>query len=210
VPVPPLPYPGVPAELVARRPDIQAAFLRLRADDKRTAAAVADLFPKIRLSASMFFQERELANLFDKLLWSLAGLVSQPLFDGGRRFAEIDRAEAAAQEQLVVYGQTVLLALREVQDALVSEARQAEFVRSLEAQLESARQALELSRDRYRQGAVDFLRVLTALQTMQQIEQNLVEARRKQFSNRIQLCRALGGGIEAGELKMGNVGRKER
>jgi outer membrane protein TolC len=173
---------------------VQAAFLRIQAGDRRIAAAVADLFPKIRLSARLFFSNEEAARLFDETLWSIAALGTQQLFDGAQRFAEIDRTEAVADEQLQNYGQTLLVALREVQDALVSEAQQERFVASLNKQHEIARQALELARERYRLGSVDYLRVLTALQSLQRIEQDLVEGRRRQFSNRVQLCRALGGG----------------
>lgn len=118
-----LPAPGVPADLLERRPDIRAAWLRLQASDRLKAAAVADLFPRIRLTATLFYQEREVTRLFAESLWSLAASATQPVWDGGRRFAEIDRAEAAAEAHLFQYGQTVLVALQEVQDALVLDER---------------------------------------------------------------------------------------
>ena len=192
--LPRLPDPGLPMDLLDRRPDVRAAHARIRAGDRRTAAAIADLFPRIRLSASLFFQEQEASRLFNEVLWTLAGAASQPVFDGGRRSAEIDRAEAAAVEQLNRYGQTILTALREVEDALVSEARQEEVVQGLEVQRASAEESLRLATARYQEGAIDYLRVLTAILSLQQIERDLIEARRQRFSNRIQLCRALGGG----------------
>ena len=76
---------------------------------------------------------------------------------------------------------------------MVLEASQERFLARLEAQRKNAEVALELARDRYRSGTLDYLRVLTALQSLQQIEQSLIDARRQQLSNRVQLCRALGG-----------------
>jgi NodT family efflux transporter outer membrane factor (OMF) lipoprotein len=191
--LPEIPDPGVPADLIERRPDVRSAMLRLQAADERTAAEVADMLPTLRLSANLSYQAQELADLFDTLFYNLSAEAAQSLFEGGRRLAQVDRAEAAAAEQLYNYGQTLLTAMREVSDALVLEKRQGEFIESLEKQAASAEKALQVARDRYRRGAVEYLRVLTALQSLQQAEQTLLDARRQQFSNRITLCRALGG-----------------
>lgn len=191
--LPPFPNPGVPSELLRQRPDVRAEWLRLLAQDKRIASAIADRFPKLRFSASLFFQERELARLVDEVLWTVAGGISQPLLDGGRRGAEVARVKASAEEQLYRYGQTLLRALMEVQDALAAEARHSEWLESLRKQRDSAEQALDLARERYQRGALDYLRVLSALQSMQDIQVRLIDARRQRFSDRIQLCRSLGG-----------------
>ncbi|MGM0556621.1 MAG: efflux transporter outer membrane subunit [Myxococcota bacterium] len=191
--MPALPDPGVPADLVEQRPDVRAALLRLKAADQRTAAEVADLLPTLRLSANVQYQAEEIANLFDSLFYNLAAEASQSVFEGGRRRAQVDRSEAVAEEQLYNYGQTLLGAMREVRDALVLEQQQTTFIESLEKQVESAQAALGVSRDRYRRGALSYLRVLTALQSLQQAERTLLDARRQQFSHRISLCRALGG-----------------
>ena len=191
--MPALPDPGVPADLIEQRPDVRAAMLRLKAADERTAAEVADMLPTLRLSANVQYQAEELANLFDSLFYSLAAEASQSVFEGGRRRAQVDRSEAVAEEQLYNYGQTLLSAMREVRDALVLEQQQTRFIESLDKQVGSAEAALSVARDRYRRGALSYLRVLNALQSLQQAERALLDARRQQFSHRISLCRALGG-----------------
>lgn len=191
--LPALPGAGVPADLLERRPDLRAARRRLEAANTRVTVAIRERLPTIRLTASLFFQGQELGRLFEELLWSAAASIVQPIFQGDRLRAEVARAEAAQQEALYTYGTTLLTALSEVEGAMVSEHYQAQFIEDLERQRELASGALELARARYQRGALDFLRVLTALQSLQQIEQSLVDARRRQLSNRIQLCQALGG-----------------
>lgn len=191
--MPALPAPGVPADLIEQRPDVRAAMLRLKAADQRTAAEVADLLPTLRLSANVQYQAEEIANLFESLFYSLGAEAAQSVFEGGRRRAQVDRSEAVAKELLYTYGQTLLGAMREVRDALVLEQQQTTFIESLEKQVDSADSALEVARERYRRGALSYLRVLNALQSLQQVERTLLDARRQQFSHRISLCRALGG-----------------
>ncbi len=188
-----LPDAGVPADLLERRPDLRAASIRLEAANKRIAVAVRERLPTIQLSASTFLQALDLSNFVDDIFWSIAGVASAPIFDGGRRRAEVVRAEAAQKEAYYTYGHTLLTALGEVQTAIVSEHYQAEFIQDLKSQKELADVSLELSRERYQRGNFDFLRVLTSLQSLQQIEQSIIDAQRRQLSNRLQLCRALGG-----------------
>nr|MBA2663303.1 TolC family protein [Lujinxingiaceae bacterium] len=193
VDLPPVPAVGLAASLLANRPDLRAALLRLEAADERSAVAAADRLPSVRLSASIFLQAASLVDLIDEIFWTLTGSIAQPLIDGGRREAELDRAQAVAEERLYVYGQTLLQALFEVQSALVLEARQAEFVGLLAIQQDKAALALDLARERYRQGTIDYLRVLTTLQSFQQVQHLLLDARRRQLGHRVQLCRSLGG-----------------
>lgn len=192
-PMPELPAAGVPVDLLERRPDVRSAYLRLRALDWRTAAAARDKLPSLRLSASLFLQAADLGNLFDDIFWSITAAASQTVFAGGSKDAAQARAEAAARAQLYRYAGAVVQAISEVENAVVLEARQDAFLERLEAQRKNAEVALELARNRYRSGTLDYLRVLTSLQSLQQIEQNMVDARRRQISNRLQLCRALGG-----------------
>ncbi|QDG54210.1 efflux transporter outer membrane subunit [Persicimonas caeni] len=189
----PIPDPGVPADLLERRPDLRAAKLRLMAADERLEAAVAERLPSLQLSLSLSLQATEIAELFEQLLYSASAGLSQPIFQGGRINAQIDQAEGVAEEALLNYAQTLLTALRETQDALIRENRQQEFVESLQKQLESAERALDLARDRYRLGVLDYLRVLDTIQALQRTQQTLLDARRQQLSTRVQLCRALGG-----------------
>lgn len=192
--LPPLPATGLQSDLIERRPDVRAAWLQLRAADQRVAAAVADRFPRLNLTGRATTTSEEIENLFDDWLSTLAANLLAPLVDGGRRVAEADRARAAAAEALHAYGQTVLQALAEVEDALVRELRQQEHLSSIDRQLELAAQATERIRDRYLNGAVDYQRVLASILSEQQLQRTRIDASGELYTNRINLCRALAGG----------------
>ncbi|PKN56276.1 MAG: RND transporter [Deltaproteobacteria bacterium HGW-Deltaproteobacteria-14] len=192
-PAPPAPPSALPADLLGRRPDVRAAQLRVVAADYRVGAAIADRYPSLALSGRIGVQAADLADFIDSWIWSLAASLTAPLFDGGRRSAEVDRAEAAMQDLLLGYGQVVLQALLDVDNALVSEARQRENVALQQRQLELARQSLAEAQSRYANGLTDYLNVLTSLRTAQQSEQALLAAERQLLGYRVQLYRALGG-----------------
>jgi outer membrane protein TolC len=129
-------------------------------------------------------------------LIDLAANLTGPVFDGGFRQAEAQRSGAEAAEALNLYGQAILVAVGEVEDALSREAHQQDFVRRLENQLVMAEQVGELVRDRYLRGNLDYLRVLDALLNRQSLERNHLTARRQLLQNRIDLYRALAGGLD--------------
>ncbi|MEC9072711.1 MAG: TolC family protein, partial [Myxococcota bacterium] len=159
----------------------------------RVGVAIADRFPALRIGGSTGFQDRDISELFTNWVWSLAANVVAPLFEGGRRAAEVERTRAVLEERLHQYGGVVLRALGEVEDALSGERRQKEHLSALSTQLDDARATLEEARRRYVAGLVDYLPVLTALQSVQQVERQAVSARRQCLSFRVQLSRALGG-----------------
>jgi len=192
--LPALPAPGVPVEWVRRRPDVVAAELRVQAADARLAAAVADRFPRLSLSADAVTSGERVRDLFDNWIASLAANLTAPLFEGGRLRAEVARTRAVAAERLHTYGQAVLVSLSEVEDALVQEARQAEYVASLTQQLVLARQAKDQTLEYYTKGTTDFLRYLTALQSYQNLQRQHLAARLDLVLFRIDLYRALAGG----------------
>jgi len=194
--LPPFPEVGLPAELLKRRPDVRRAQLSLAAADYRVAAAVADRFPAVRIGGETGFQSNDfgdIGNIFSNWIWSVMANLSWPVFDGGRRKAEVDRTKAVVRERLDAYGQTVLLAIQEVEDALVQERKQAEYLRELERQVTLARDTLREARMRYVNGLNDYLPVLAALQSLQDLERNLLTARRNLLTYRVQLYRAMGG-----------------
>jgi outer membrane protein, multidrug efflux system len=191
--LPPVPAVGVPGDLLKRRPDIRAAQLRAVATDHRVAAAIADRFPALRLTASTGFQADDLGDLIDRWIWSLAGNLVLPIIDGGRRKTQVQAQRAALKAQLAGFGAAVLRAAKEVQDALVQEARQREHLDLLDAQLATSRALLGESRARYIEGLTDYLPVLTALRGVQGAEQSRLSAQRQLLSHRISLYRALGG-----------------
>ncbi len=191
---PPLPASLPIAALLNGRPDLEAARLRLEAADARAAAAFAALFPDLRFGGSLFYQAAELGQLFEELFWQVSASLTQSVFDGGRRQALRAQAQGQALAQLWQYRETLLNSLVDLRNALILGSAQAIQLNSLERQLEIARQSLELARISYREGGIEYLRVLDALRSLQQAELNLLEARRGAFASRIQLCRAAGGG----------------
>jgi outer membrane protein, multidrug efflux system len=191
--LPPLPGTGLPADLLERRPDVRAAMRQVVAADYRVAAAIADRLPALRLSGSLSEAADNPGDLFRTPLWSIAGSLIAPIFDGGRRAAEVDRTEAVVDERLYVFAQELLEAVVEVENALAQETQQVIYIEELREQLELAEVTLREARARYRQGLVDYLQVLTSLQALQQVELQVLQARRQLISYRIQLCRALGG-----------------
>ncbi len=189
-----IPAAGLPVQLLTARPDIQAALRRLESSDWLVAAAKADRLPAIRLNAGATFQSDELNLLFDNWLINLAATLTAPLYDGQRRKAEVMRLEAVVAEDLAFYRGTVLTAVREVEDALVSEEKLRQHLTGLAAQLEAARLALNEARSRYRSGLDDYLPVLTQLLTVQNLERNQIQRQADLMVARVDLYRALGGG----------------
>jgi len=190
---PPLPRTGLPADLVARRPDVRAAHARLVAADHRVAAAVADRLPALRLTGRRTNSAAEPGDVFSNWVWSVAGNLVQPVFEAGRRQAEVARTRAAKAALLNAYGAVVLRAFQEVEDALSRERHQRLLVANLEEQVRLARATLEQARDRYVNGLCEYLPVLAALQAQQGKERELLRARRQIISYRIHLYRGLGG-----------------
>jgi NodT family efflux transporter outer membrane factor (OMF) lipoprotein len=194
--LPPLPETGVAAEVVDGRPDVRQAFANLLAADRRLAAAKADRYPRLTLSGSASLAAEDLRDLLDNWIASVAAGVVQPLIDGGRRSAEVDRTEALVSERWHQYGQTILVSLQEVEDALVQEEQQRLRNLSLEKQLEIAQSVVERVRDQYLYGSINYLDVLQALSSQQELQRSRTTAQRQLLGYRIDLYRAIGGGLD--------------
>ena len=197
--VPSLPSTGIPSELLQRRPDVLAAYARVEAADARAAVAASDRYPRLTLSASANTSAAPPGTIFVDWIANMVAGLSAPLFDGGRRRAELERAELVTEEAVLTYGQTVLSALTEVEDALARNRHEAERILSIEAQLALAVESFERARARYASGTADFLTVLNATTSYQQLERSLLSARRSLLQHRIDLCRALAGGWDVAE-----------
>ena len=191
--LPAAPDTGIPAKALLRRPDIRAAQYRIAAADHRIAAAIAERFPSLRLTAGSSFQGDQMRDVFKNWLWNLASNLAAPVFDGKRRIAEIERNRAVLQERLLSYEKAVLLALQEVENALVRERKQKEYVTALEKQNKLAQTTLDESHARFVNGLSTYLPVLTALVDVQRLERTLLTARRDLYLYRIDLYQALGG-----------------
>lgn len=115
------------------------------------------------------------------------------MFDAGRRKAEVARTRAVADERLAAYRQTVLNSVKEVENALLQETRQVELLAALNRELDAARATQDQALDRYRNGLVDYLPVLSALLQIQALERRVLQAELVRLERRVQACVALGG-----------------
>lgn len=194
--LPPLPETGLPVELVQRRPDVQSAFHLLQAADRELASAISSRYPRLNLTASISTAAINADKLFDDWAYSVAGSLLAPLFYGGQINAEVDRSEAVRQQRLYQYGQAVLMAFREVEDALIQEQKQAESIQSLESQVRLSKQTYEQLQLAYFNGMSNYLDVLTALDEQQRLQRDLLAANLELLEYRIALYRALAGGFE--------------
>jgi len=194
--LPPVPETGVPAELIRRRPDVQSVYNRLQAADREVAAAISSQYPRFSISASASTSANSVDDLFKDWARSLSGNLLAPLFYGGRLRAEVDRSEAIKKQRLYEYGQTILNAFREVEDALMLEEKQREKIQSIRKQVDISRQTYEQLRVQYFNGFGGYLDVLTALDELQQLRRNLLSAHLQLLEYRVALYRSLAGGFE--------------
>ncbi len=188
-----LPALGIPADVLANRPDVRAAGLSLQSADWSVSAARADRLPAIRLTATGNYANANASDLFDDWFANLAGSLTGPIFDGGRRKAEVARTRAVADERLAAYREIVINAVKEVEDALVSEQKQHEYIALLDERLTAANRSYEESVNRYRNGLIEYTTVLLQLNTLQTLERDRVAAQFNLLQYRINLYRALGG-----------------
>jgi NodT family efflux transporter outer membrane factor (OMF) lipoprotein len=180
---------GQPSSLLERRPDIRKLEADLIAANADIGVARAAFFPQLKLGIDPVLT----ANPGTSAI-SLAASLFQPIFEGGRLEGELERTRARQAELAENYRQTVLTSFQEVEDALVSLRTAHEREQALTAATDAARQAYNLSRERYLAGAIDFLTLLNAQSSQLQAEDNLAQARLDQFTASVDLYKALGGG----------------
>lgn len=199
--LPPFPELGLPSTVLLQRPDVRAARERVVAQDHRIGTAIAQFYPRFALNASVGVRSfNGFEDLFDDFVWNIVGSLTGPIFQGGRLRAEVNRNRAALKERVAGFTQVVLVALREVEDALAQEREQKALIEDLDRQEEAARNTLKEAQLRYSNGLSDYLPVLTALTSLQNTQRQALLAQRELLSRRIQLHRALGGTWAEAEL----------
>lgn len=191
--LPPLPAMGTPIDLLEQRPDLRAAYLRVKSGDRDVATAIAARYPRLSLSASYSFDANEVSAIFDRTITSIVGSLAAPLIDGGSRRAEVRRARARLDETVLALRQAFLVAVQEVEDALSNEQRGVERLEALERQRAFAVEEVEQARRRYAGGVDTYLQVLTAVQNRQALDRLMIAERAAVIRSRTQLLRALGG-----------------
>jgi len=187
---------GLPSDLLANRPDILAAEHQLRAANANIGAARAEFFPKITLTGSAGLASTQLDDLFSgpSRAWNFAPSVSLPIFDMGRRGANLEIAKAQRDQAVTRYEQSIQAAFRDASDALAARRWLAEQVEVLRATVKAQAERARLAQLRYDHGASPFLEVLDAQRDLLAAQQQLVQTRRTLLSSYVSLYAALGGG----------------
>jgi len=188
--------PGIPATLLARRPDLASAEAQLAAANANVAAARAALLPGIALTGSAGLASDVLLNFLNAPTAALAigASLLLPIFDGGRLRAQVDVAASRERELVENYRKFILAALADVEGALAAASRGMDQEGLQEQVLVQARIALRLAEVRYREGADDLLTVLDAQRTLFQAEDQLAQVRLSRLQASVGLFKALGGG----------------
>ena len=187
---------GIPAETLRRRPDIRRAERAVAAQTARIGVATADLYPKFQLIGTIGIESIDGADLLNwsSRVWSIGPRASWNLFDGGAIRHNIAVQNARQEQALVQYREAVLLALEEVENALVAYAKQ-QRRRDLLAKAAAAAQRAELlARDKYRAGLVDFNNVLDAQRSLLLLQSELNLSTGAATANLVRLYKSLGGG----------------
>ena len=187
---------GLPSELLSRRPDLRAAERRLAASTARVGVATADLYPKFSLTAAFGLESLVVGDFSSAAsrAWTLGPFVRWPLFSGGRLRARIRAVDARVEEALASYERAVLIALEEVEDALVAYLREWDRHKSLEGAVAEGRRAVEFASNLYENGLVNLLDVLDARRTLYEAEAELARSDTAVSLNLVFLYKALGGG----------------
>jgi NodT family efflux transporter outer membrane factor (OMF) lipoprotein len=187
---------GQPIDLLRRRPDIREAERRLAAANARIGVATADLFPTVVLSGAAGAQGGIRSASAVPITWigSLGPSLYWPLLDFGALDAQIEIADLQTHETLVAYKQSILMAVRQVDNADTSYRAQLERLKSLDRALAAARQATQIATERYDRGLTDFLNVLDAERQEFELEARHVATRQAAADDLVALYKALGGG----------------
>jgi multidrug efflux system outer membrane protein len=188
--------PGLPAAVLVRRPDVRAAEQSLRAANANVGVAVANFYPTFSIIGNAGLES---LSASDFLLWesrvlSLGAGVAMPLLNQGANRSTLAAARSQYEESFSTYRQILLVALREVEDALVDLQGLARSRSALDAALTSARETRQLTQERYNEGLTSYLDVVTADRTVLQIRLAIAVIDAQQHISLAALCKALGGG----------------
>ncbi len=191
---------GDAAQFLRQRPDVRAAERRLAAETARTGVATAELFPRINVTGFVGFLSGDVSSLFKSgsHAWAISPSVTWPGLDLGSAHARLRAQEARQDESRAAYDQAVLRAVEDLQNAVVAYRERQQEVVSLSQQVSAARRAADLAHIRYKEGRIDFLRVLDAERTRLEAEDALTQAQTNANIDVVSIYKALGGGTGQG------------
>jgi multidrug efflux system outer membrane protein len=186
--------PGLPSQVLLRRPDVVEAEHALRAANASIGAARAALFPDISLTGFAGTLSTALQHLFSTGFGAISAMITQPVFHGGANLANLDLADAQKRIQIARYEQTIQIAFREVADALVARETYERELAAQIAQVVAQQARFDLTQQRYGAGVASYLEVLAAQNDLYAAQQRLIVLRADRLTNLADLYRALGGG----------------
>jgi outer membrane protein TolC len=188
--------PGVPLEILKRRPDVGEAERRLAAATARIGVATADLYPEVALVGSIGEQAQGLgtAPSISKHIWSFGPAALWPLLDFGALDAQVDISHLEAHASLTAYRRTILGAVEEVDAALDAYTAQQDRLKNLGDAMIAGQRAVNLATERYDRGLTDFLNVVDAERQFYDLQEEYARAQVAQGEEFAQLYKSLGGG----------------
>ncbi len=200
---PPTIPPGVPSELLERRPDIAAAERRMASANANIGVAKAAFFPTIRFNGLAGFQSVDAGTLFDwpSRFWAVGPSLSVPVFEGGRLTANLRGSKAVYLEAVAQYRESVLTAFVEVENNLAAQRLLAEQSAREQSALRSARKQQEIATDQYRGGLTDYLAVAIADAVERDHERTVARLCGQRFVAAVALIKSLGGGWQRDQIK---------
>ena len=198
---------GLTTDVMQRRPDILQAEQNVVGSNAQVGVAVAGFFPRIGLSALYGAQSPNMNHLLDNSfsIWNIAGGLAGPIFQGGQIIETYYAQQALWEGTIAQYKQTVIVAFREVSDALVAQTTLVEQRQALEHQVASLRESVELSLLRYNAGRASYFEVLEAEQLLFPAEDTLAQTQRDQLLVVVSLYKALGGGWNFSDTQWAQV-----
>jgi NodT family efflux transporter outer membrane factor (OMF) lipoprotein len=199
---PPAIPPGLPSDLLERRPDVSAAERRMQAANAQIGIARAAYFPLITLSAEGGFESIAAGTLFQgpSGLWAVGGTAVETLFDAGRRRGTSEQAKAAYDQSIDNYRQTVLTAFQEVEDNLAALRILQGEAQTEDVAVDAAKHSLELSITRYKGGVASYLEVTTAQSAALTDEVTALTILTRRMTASVLLIKAIGGGWDVSQI----------
>lgn len=201
---------GVPAQLVQRRPDVIMAEHKLHAAVARIGEAKADWYPKFSITGQIGYTAPDVGKLVQNQYgnWSVGPSVTWNIFQAGKTYFNVELRKAVSEEAGISWDKTVLTAIKEVEDSLVSASKERERIGYINRVVQSNKKAFELSSKLYTEGEIEFLDLLEAQRSMLTSQQNQVASRQLFISHIISLYKSLGGGWEMKDLEDNDSDKK--
>lgn len=189
---------GLPADLLRRRPDIRRAERQIAAANARVGAAISSYYPKFSLTGDFGLDSNQFKSLFDleSRYFIIYPSIDWRLFDFGQTARQVEIQKEQHRQALLGYENTLLTALREIEDALVAYADEQDHRAALADAVASARESVDIARDQYKQGIIDFLQVLDAQRQLLSAQDELALSQQAVSTNLVALYKSLGGGWE--------------